>query len=40
MVWKIVGGRLYFFSTAERMPADAQAVETVARAQENWGKRR
>jgi YHS domain-containing protein len=40
MVWKIVGGKLYLFSTAERMPADAQAAETVARAKENWGKRK
>lgn len=27
MVWKIVGGKLFLFSTAERMPADAQAAE-------------
>jgi YHS domain-containing protein len=40
MVWKIVNGKLYLFSTAERMPADAQAAETVARARENWGKRK
>lgn len=39
-VWKIVGGKLYLFSTAERMPADAHAAETVARAEENWGKRK
>lgn len=39
-VWKIVGGRLYLFSTAERRPADAQAAETVARAKENWAKRK
>lgn len=39
-VWKIVNGKLYLFSTAERMPADAQAAETVARAKENWGKRK
>jgi YHS domain-containing protein len=39
-VWKIVGGKLYLFSTAERMPADARAPETVARANENWGKRK
>jgi YHS domain-containing protein len=38
-VWKIVNGKLYLFSTAERMPADAQAPETVARAKENWAKR-
>jgi YHS domain-containing protein len=38
-VWKIVNGKLYLFSTAERMPADAQASETVARAKENWAKR-
>jgi len=38
--WKIVNDKLYLFSTAERMPADAQATETVARARENWGKRR
>lgn len=40
MVWKIVGGKLYLFSSAERMPADPQADETVARARENWGKRK
>ncbi len=40
MVWKIVNDKLYLFSTAERMPADAQATETVARARENWGKRK
>jgi len=40
MVWKIVNGKLYLFSTAERMPADAQVAETVARARENWGKRK
>jgi YHS domain-containing protein len=40
MVWKIVNGKLYLFSTAERMPADAQASETVARARENWGNRK
>ena len=39
-VWKIVDGRLYLFSTAERMPADAQAPETIARATENWAKRK
>lgn len=39
-VWKIVDGKLYLFSTAERMPADAHAAETVARARENWGKRK
>lgn len=39
-VWKIVDGKLYLFSTAERMPADAQAPETIARANENWGKRK
>jgi YHS domain-containing protein len=39
-VWKIVDGKLYLFSTAERMPADAQAAETIARAKENWGRRR
>ena len=39
-VWKIVGGKLYLFSTAERLPADAQASETIARANENWGKRK
>lgn len=39
-VWKIVGGKLYLFSTAERMPGDAQAPETVARARQNWDKRK
>lgn len=39
-VWKIVNGKLYLFSIAERMPTDAQAAETVARAGENWGKRK
>jgi YHS domain-containing protein len=39
-VWKIVDGRLYLFSTAERMPADAQAPETIARAKQNWYKRK
>lgn len=39
-VWKIVGGKLYLFSTAERMPADAQTPETVARAKENWDQRK
>ena len=39
-VWKIVGGKLYLFSTADRMPADAQAPETIARAKENWAKRK
>lgn len=39
-VWKIVDGKLYLFSTAERRPADAQAAETVARAKENWAKRK
>jgi YHS domain-containing protein len=39
-VWKIVGGKLYLFSTVERMPADAQAGETIARAAENWAKRK
>ena len=37
---KIVGGKPYLFSTAERMPPDAQAAETVARAREKWGKRK
>ena len=39
-VWKIVGGKLYLFSTAERMPADGQTPETIARADENWAKRK
>jgi YHS domain-containing protein len=39
-VWKIVGGKLYLFSTADRMPADAQASETIARANENWARRK
>lgn len=39
-VWKIVGGKLYLFSTVERMPADAQADETVVRAKENWARRK
>jgi YHS domain-containing protein len=39
-VWKIVDGKLYLFSTAERMPADAQAPETIARAKQNWDKRK
>jgi YHS domain-containing protein len=39
-VWKIVNGKLYLFSAAERMPPDAQAVETVARAREHWGQRK
>lgn len=39
-VSKIVGGKLYLFSTAERVPADAQTSETIARANENWGKRK
>ena len=38
LVWKIVGGTLYVFSTAERMPPDAQDTEAVARAREKWGK--
>ncbi len=38
--WKIVGGKLYLFSTTERMPTDAQAPETIARANQNWGKRK
>lgn len=37
-VWKIVSGKLYLFSTAERMPADAHAPETIARAAQNWAK--
>lgn len=40
LVWKIVGGKLYLFSTAERMPADAQAGETVVRAKEHWARRK
>ena len=40
LVSKIVGGKPYPFSTAERMPPDAQAAETVVRARENWGKRK
>ncbi|MDZ7591263.1 MAG: YHS domain-containing (seleno)protein [Rubrivivax sp.] len=39
-VWKIVAGKLYLFSTAERMPADAQASETIARANQNWAQRK
>lgn len=39
-VWKIVGGKLYLFSTAERMPADANAPETIAHAKQNWAKRK
>lgn len=39
-VWKIVDGNLYLFSTAERMPADAQAHETIARAKQHWDKRK
>jgi hypothetical protein len=39
-VWKIVNGKLYLFSTAERMPRDAQAPETIARAKQNWAKRK
>ncbi|MBL0150899.1 MAG: hypothetical protein IPP87_20405 [Ideonella sp.] len=39
-VWKIVGGKLYLFSSAERMPADAHASETIARANDNWAKRK
>lgn len=39
-VWKIVDGKLYLFSTVERMPADPQVKETVARAAENWTKRK
>ncbi len=39
-VWKIVDGKLHLFSTAERMPADAQAPETIARAKQNWDKRK
>jgi YHS domain-containing protein len=39
-VWKIVGGKLYLFSTADRMPSDAHAPETIARASENWAKRK
>jgi YHS domain-containing protein len=39
-VWKIVGGKLYLFSTAERMPADAHAPETIARANQNWANRK
>lgn len=39
-VWKIVDGKLYLFSTSERMPADAQAPETIARAKQNWDKRK
>jgi YHS domain-containing protein len=39
-VWKIVDGKLYLFSTAERRPADAQAPETIARAKQNWDKRK
>ena len=39
-VWKIVDGRLCLFSTAERMPADVQAPETIARATESWAKRK
>jgi len=38
MVRKIVGGKLCLFSTAERMPADAQAPQTVARTRQNWDK--
>jgi YHS domain-containing protein len=39
-VWKIFDGKLYLFSTAERRPADAQAPETIARAKQNWDKRK
>jgi YHS domain-containing protein len=39
-VWKVVDGKLYLFSTAERRPADAQTPETLARAQEHWAKRK
>ena len=39
-VWKIVAGKLYLFSTAERVPADTQAAETVAHAKQNWDKRK
>jgi YHS domain-containing protein len=39
-VWKIVNGKLYLFSTAERMPADPHAPETIARANENWSRRK
>jgi YHS domain-containing protein len=38
-VWKIVDGKLYLFSTAERMPSDARAAETIAGANQNWAKR-
>jgi YHS domain-containing protein len=38
--WRIVGGRLYLFSSAERMPPEGHESETIARANQNWAKRR
>lgn len=40
LVWKIVDGKLYLFSTAERVPAVAQAPETITRANQNWAARK
>lgn len=39
-VWKIVDGKLYLFSTAERMPAAPHVAETIAGANQNWTKRK
>lgn len=39
-VGKIVAGKLYLFSAAERMPVDAHAPATVARANQSWAQRK
>lgn len=38
--WKIVGGKLYLFRSSKDMPADEHVAETIARANQNWAKRK
>lgn len=40
MLWKIVDGRLYLFSAGGRAIAEAHMAETVARAHQEWAKRK
>jgi YHS domain-containing protein len=39
-MWKIIDGKLYFFSAADRVPAAGREPETVARANQSWAAKR
>lgn len=37
--WRIVGGKLYLFRSAKDIPTAEAEPQTIARANQNWGKR-